>query len=156
MHTRLPALLALLFLAGCGFSPPGGPTASPGACSEADAPAADTVTAALGGLAPGTWQETSRGNTVNCRLYWVQASADPSASAPQAVLFFDRNTPLGTATPEPRPYTTVVATGQDNASVQYQWETATDAPGMPTGIGTVRFRLNDDGALTALDPIPAP
>lgn len=160
MLTRLLAALMMTLLAGCGQNPSGS-TVSSSVCDDGEGPTDDTVTAAIEGLAQppdGTWQEVSRGNTVDCRLHWVQAanSADTATSAPQVVLFFDRNTPLGPATPEPRPFTTVVATGDDTVSVQYQWETDTDAPNRPTGVGTVRFRLDADGALTALDPIPDP
>jgi hypothetical protein len=70
------------------------------------------------------------------------------------VLFFDHNTSLGTATPTPRPYTTVISTGKDTVMVQYQWQQGSDEPGRPTGIAQVRFQLGDDGKLKALDPIP--
>jgi hypothetical protein len=40
--------------------------------------------------------------------------------------------------------------------VQYQWRQGDEAPCCPTGIGTVRFRIGQDGALEALDPIPDP
>ncbi len=38
------------------------------------------------------------------------------------MLFFDRNTPLGPATPEPRPYINVQNAGDDTVVVQYQWQ----------------------------------
>ena len=40
------------------------------------------------------------------------------------VLFFDRNTSLGPATPEPRPYINVITMRNDTANVQYQWRRA--------------------------------
>ena len=40
------------------------------------------------------------------------------------------------------------------AVVQYQWRQGNDAPCCPTGIGTVRFHIGEDGKLKALDPIP--
>jgi LppP/LprE lipoprotein len=71
------------------------------------------------------------------------------------VLFFNRNTPLGTPTPDPRPYITVTTTGNDTAVVQYQWRQGQDAACCPTGIGTMRFKI-EDGKLKALDPIRTP
>jgi hypothetical protein len=115
------------------------------------------VTSAVNGLAPatqGAWKEVARDHTKNCRLYWVQVGAGTDPAAPQHLLFFDRNTPLGTATPQPKPYTTVLTSGQNTITVQYQWAQANDAPGRPTGIAQVRFQLGDDGKLKALDPIP--
>jgi hypothetical protein len=155
---------ALLFLglvaAGCGWSPPGAPPPKPDTCSPSDGPADATVQSAIAGLPPapgGTaWREIGRGHTSNCRLYWVQVTAGADSTAPQHVLFFNRNTPLGTATPEPRPYTTVLTAGEETVIVQYQWRQGNDAPCCPTGIGTVRFQLGEDGKLKALDPIPNP
>jgi len=77
-----------------------------------------------------------------------------SVVAVSALFFFDRHTPLGPATPQPRPYINVINTGDDTVSVQYQWQQGNEGPCCPTGIGTVRFRIGDDGKLTALDPIP--
>jgi LppP/LprE lipoprotein len=71
------------------------------------------------------------------------------------VIFFDHNSPLGTATPEPRPYITVVAQGDDTAAVQYQWRQGQEPACCPTGIGTVGFKI-EAGELKALDPIPNP
>ena len=69
------------------------------------------------------------------------------------VLFFDRNSPIGTPTPDPRPYITVTAMGSDTAAVQYQWRQGQEPACCPTGIGTVRFKIAH-GKLKALDPIP--
>ena len=87
-------------------------------------------------------------------MYWVQVSAGTDPAAPQHLLFFDRNTPLGTATPQPKPYTMVLNSGENTVTVQYQWAKGGDTPDRPTGIAQVRFQLGDDGKLKALDPIP--
>ncbi|MGB8506134.1 LppP/LprE family lipoprotein [Mycobacterium sp.] len=156
---RLTAVLLMFgfVAAGCGWKPPSAPPPSPDKCTATDGPTADTVTSAVDGLSPaagGAWREVGRGHTANCRLYWVQVSAGTDPAAPQHLLFFDRNTPIGTATPQPKPYTTVLNSGENTVTVQYQWQQGSDAPGRPTGIGQVRFQLGDDGKLKALDPIP--
>lgn len=155
---RLTAVLLMFGLvAGCGWKPSSAPPSPPDTCTPADGPTGDTVTAAVGGLTPetaGGWREVARGHTLNCRLYWVQVSAGNDPAAPQHLLFFDRNTPIGTATPQPRPYTTVLHSGNSTVTVQYQWQQSRDGAGQPTGIGQVRFELGDDGKLKALDPIP--
>lgn len=141
--------------AGCGWSPSSAPPPQPNTCTAADGPAADTVTAELARVAPGQpWRELDRGNTTDCTLQWVQVGpADAAATdAPGQVLFFDHATPIGTAAPQPRPYLTVVTSG-DTVSVQYQWRQGSDPACCPTGIATVRFQLVD-GVLKALDPIP--
>ena len=98
---------------------------------------------------------SARGHTADCRLSWVLLSLDKAtASSPQQVLFFDRNTPLGPATPQPRPYINVTNTGDDTVTVQYQWLVGDEPSCCPTGIGTVRFRIGDDGKLQAVDPLP--
>ena len=43
--------------------------------------------------------------------------------------------------------------GNDTAAVQYQWRQGQDPACCPTGIATVRFKI-EDGKLKALDPIP--
>ena len=159
MSVRRVTAVLLIFglLAGCGWRPSSAPPSPPDTCTPADGPTADTVTAAVNGLRPeagGAWREVTRGHTLNCRLYWVQVSAGSDAAAPQHLLFFDRNTPIGTATPQPRPYITVLHSGDTTVTVQYQWQKSGDAPGQPTGIGQVRFQLGEDGKLKALDPIP--
>jgi hypothetical protein len=143
--------------AGCGWSPPGAPPPKADTCTPADGPAPDTVQRAITGTpeAAGPWTEVARGHTLDCRLYWVQiAPAAQQPDSPQQVLFFDRNTPLGPATPQPRPYVSVLTGGEDTVQVQYQWRRGDEAPCCPTGIGTVRFRIGPDGALEAADPIP--
>jgi len=69
------------------------------------------------------------------------------------VLFFDRKSPIGTPTPDPRPYITITPTGNNSAAVQYQWRQGQDPACCPTGITTVRFKI-EDLRLKALDPIP--
>ncbi len=149
---------SMVFLAGCGWSPPGAPAVQPDTCTPADGPTAGTVAAEIQALpaspAGGQWTETARGNTTDCRLYWVQVGvADPAPDGAGQLVFFDHDTPIGTPTPEPRPYLAVVNSGQDTVTVQYQWRQGDDQPCCPTGIGTVRFRVGD-GDLEALDPVP--
>jgi hypothetical protein len=83
----------------------------------------------------------------------VVGSGDASDSLHQ-VLFFDRNTPLGPATPQPRPYINVTPMRNDTVIVQYQWRQGQDLACCPTGIGTVRCKIGDDDQVKALDPIP--
>ncbi len=155
------ALSIVLLAAGCGWSPPSAPPRQADTCTAAEGPTADTVNAELAKLpAPADgeqWKETARGHTTNCRLYWVQVSPDSTMpDRPQQVMFFDHNAPIGTSTPEPRPYVAVVSSDADTVTVQYQWKQGSDQPCCPTGIGTVRFQPGDALTLTALDPIPGP
>jgi LppP/LprE lipoprotein len=162
MSMRVSRLIALLLLvglvaAGCGWKPPGARPAEPDTCAATDGPSADTVTTAIGALpsqggAP--WRQTARGHTKDCRLYWVQVSTGTDATAPAQLLFFNRDTPLGTATPNPRPYTSVTTSGHDTVTVQYQWRQDGEQPCCPTGIAQVRYQLDADGKLKALDAIP--
>ncbi|OBB56150.1 hypothetical protein A5757_03770 [Mycobacterium sp. 852013-51886_SCH5428379] len=157
---RLPlAVLASagLIAAGCGWSPPGAAPPKPDTCTPADGPAPGTVQREIGATPPasGPWTEVARGHALDCRLHWVQiAPAVQQSDSPQQVLFFDGDRPLGPATPSPRPYVSVLTGGQDTVQVQYQWRQGDEAPCCPTGIGTVRFRIGQDGTLEALDPIP--
>jgi hypothetical protein len=155
--SRLIAILMTLGLlaVGCGWKPPSPPATSTGACAATDAPAPDTVQQAIAGLPQGAqWKEAARGNTPDCRLNWVIVSSGDASDSPQQVLFFDRNTSLGPATPDPRPYITVTAMGNRTANVQYQWRQGQDPACCPTGIGNVRFEIGDDGKIKSLDPIP--
>ena len=101
----------------------------PDTCSEADGPTPDTVRLAVSTLpvaTPGSgWTEAARGHTHSCRLYWVQVKpTNATAASPAQLLFFDHNVPLGTPTPNPKPYTTVLASTDDVVRVQYQWQVA--------------------------------
>lgn len=159
LSRSIPMLMSLgLIAAGCGWSPPAAPPPKPDTCKPTDGPAADTVQRAIDGVAApagSSWKQTNSGHTSNCRLYWVQiGSAKAEQNSPQQVLFFDHNNPLGPATPEPRPYITVLSSAEDTVAVQYQWQQGQDPACCPTGIGTVRFRIGDDGKLLAVDPIP--
>lgn len=150
-----------LLTVGCGWSPPGTEAPPPDTCTPTDGPSTDTVAAEIDRLPRvdgQPWRETARGHTSDCRMHWVQVLPinAPEPDAPQQVLFFDRTTPIGTPTPQPRPYLHVLNTGPDTVTVQYQWRQGSDEPCCPTGIGTVRFRIGDDGKLQALDPIPGP
>ncbi len=154
-------LSVAMLVAGCGWSPPGAPPPKPDTCKPEDGPSLQSVQEAIAGVpvpaAGSSWTETASGHTADCRLHWVQIGADNSdLNRPQQVLFFDRNTPLGTATPEPRPYINVLNAGDDTVVVQYQWQQGNDAPCCPTGIGTVRFQIGEDGKLKPIDPIPNP
>ncbi len=156
--SRLIAVLVTLGLVavGCGWSPPSAPPTTSVACTQADGPTAETTQQAVASLPQGAqWRETSRGHTPNCRLNWVVVSAGDASDSPQQVLFFDRNNSLGPATPEPRPYINVTTMGDDTVNVQYQWRQGQDPACCPTGIGAVRFKI-EDGKLKALDPIPNP
>jgi hypothetical protein len=158
--TNRPLALLVCFgliAAGCGGKPS---APSAGTCTDANGPRAQTVQQAISGVweltADVPWVEKGRGHTTDCRLYWVQIGvADATSSTPGQLLFFDHDNPLGTATPDPRPYTTVLSSGKDLVTVQYQWVVGNDAPCCPRGVGTVRFQIAQDGALTSLDPIPS-
>lgn len=162
VHPRLIASVAFVGLvaAGCGWSPPSAPPPKADTCAPSDGPSADTVAQQIAKLpAPkqGEWKQVKDGHTSNCRLYWVQvAQTNPQPNSEGQLLFFDRQTPLGPATPEPRPYINVVTNADDTVVVNYQWQQGQDPPCCPTGIATVRFRVGDDGKLVAVDPIPAP
>ena len=88
-------------------------------------------------------------------MFWVVVDSGDDADSPQQVLFFADGAPVGSPTPEPRPYLSVRPQGDHNAVVQYQWRQGADEPCCPTGIGTARVTL-EDGRLTILDPIPGP
>lgn len=155
------AALIAVFAAGCGWNPPSGsPPTSAAACAPGDAPTAETVTAELAKIpAPaggGEWHESARGQTGDCQLNWVQVAPNNAApDSPGQLLFFDRTEPIGTPTPEPRPYLAVVASTADTVTVQYQWKQGDDQPCCPTGIGTARFGI-EGGELKALDLVPGP
>ena len=156
----LAATLSLVSVAaGCGWSPPGAPPTHSVSCTPAEGPTPDTVSYEVGQLPELSvgqrWRETARGHTAECRLHWVVVTSGDASDSPQQVMFFDHDSPIGTPTPDPRPYLNVTATGADTAVVQYQWRQGQDPACCPTGIGTARFKI-DDGKLKALDPIPGP
>jgi LppP/LprE lipoprotein len=156
---RLIVILGVLLASGCGSKAPSPPSARPDTCKESDGPAAATVRQTIATVpiaTPNTsWVEIGRGHTRNCRLYWLQIIPTiASESTPQQVLFFDHNKPLGTPTPNPKPYITVLPPSDDTITVQYQWQKGKDQPCCPTGIGTVKFRIGSDGKLQALGKIP--
>jgi hypothetical protein len=124
-------------------------------CTQADGPSADTVAAEIARLPAAQWHETVSGHTADCSLHWVVVSSGDASDSPGQVLFFDRKSAIGTPTPDARPYITITAVGNDTAAVQYQWRQAQEPACCPTGIGTVRFNI-EDGKLKALDPIPNP
>ena len=110
--------------------------------------------ATIANLPAAQWKEASRGHTPDCRLHWVVVTSGDASDSPQQVLFFDRKSPIGSPTPDPRPYINVISMGSDTAVVQYQWRQGQDPACCPTGIGTVRVQIGDDGKIKALDPIP--
>jgi hypothetical protein len=155
---RQLVILLILLASACGSKPPT-PRATPDTCKESDGPTADTVRQAIASvpiIVPGsTWVEIARGHTRKCRLYWVQIIPTiASESTPQQLLFFDHNIPLGTPTPNPKPYITVLPPSDDTITVQYQWQIGSEEPCCPKGIGTVKFQIGPDGKLQALGKIP--
>lgn len=156
---RLIVICLVLLASGCGWKPTAPPQARPDNCKDSDGPTADTVHQAITAVPiaiPGTiWVEMGRGHTRNCRLYWVQIIPTiASESSPQQLLFFDHNRPLGSPTPNPKPYTTVLPPSDDTVTVQYQWQKGNDQLCCPTGIGTVKFRIGPDGKLQTLGKVP--
>lgn len=155
----LIVICLVLLASGCGWKPTAPPQARPDTCKDSDGPTADTVRRAITAVpiaVPGTiWVEMGRGHTRNCRLYWVQIIPTiASESTPQQLIFFDHNTPLGSPTSNPKPYTTVLPPSDDTVTVQYQWQKGNDQLCCPTGIGTVKFRIGPDGKLQTLGKVP--
>ena len=153
--SRLIAVVFVLGLiaAGCGSKPESAPPSTPAACTQADGPSEDAVNAEIAKLPAAEWTEIMSDHTADCSLHWVVVASGYASDSPSQVLFFDRKTPIGTPTPDPRPYVTVAPAGNDTASVQYQWRQDQDPACCPTGAATVRFKI-EDGKLKALDPIP--
>ena len=152
-------ILLILLASGCGGKPSTPAASRPDTCKESDGPTADTVRHAIASIPivvpDSTWVEIARGHTRKCRLYWVQiVPTIASESTPQQLLFFYHNIPLGTPTPNPKPYITVLPAGDDTITVQYQWQTGNEEPCCPKGIGTVKFQIGPDGKLQALGKIP--
>jgi len=142
-----------LTAAGCGFKPPAAPPTTSAACTQADGPSADTVAAEIAKLPSAQWSEIVSGHTADCSLHWVVVTSGDASDSPGQVLFFDRKSPIGPPTPDPRPYITINAIGNNTAAVQYQWRQGQQPACCPTGVATVRFKI-EDGKLKALDPIP--
>jgi len=142
-----------LTAAGCGFKPPAAPPTTSAACTQADGPSADTVAAEIAKLPAAQWNEIMSGHTADCSLHWVVVTSGDASDSPGQVLFFDRKSPIGPPTSDPRPYITINAIGNDTAAVQYQWRQGQEPACCPTGVATVRFKI-EDGKLKALDPIP--
>jgi len=142
-----------LTAAGCGFKPPAAPPTTSAACTQADGPSADTVAAEIAKLPAAQWSEIVSGHTADCSLHWVVVTSGDASDSPGQVLFFDRKSPIGPPTPDPRPYITINAIGNNTAAVQYQWRQGQEPACCPTGVATVRFKI-EDGKLKALDPIP--
>lgn len=156
---RLAAILLILTAVACGSKPVGGLSRPPTACKDSDAPTDDTVRRAVAAVpivVPGTtWVEIARGHTGNCRLYWVHLIPTiADESTPQQVIFFDHDTALGTASPNPKPYITVLPPSAETVTIQYQWRVGDDEPCCPTGHGTVKFQIGPNGELRALGTIP--
>jgi hypothetical protein len=152
-------LILGLSVAGCGRKQSTTEPTASNTCKESDGPTPDTVRQAFATVpiaVPGSfWVEIARGHAKKCRLYWVQIIPTIAGeSTPQQLLFFDHNTSLGTPTPNPKPYITVLAPSDDTVTVQYQWQVGKDEPCCPTGIGTVKFQIGSDGKLHALGKIP--
>jgi predicted small lipoprotein YifL len=159
VRRQLAVIMLILAVSGCGWKPPTPAPSPPDTCKSSDGPTTDTVRRAIASvpiLVPGSiWVEIARGHTRKCRLYWVQIIPSiATESTPQQLLFFDHNTPLGTPTPNPKPYITVLPPSDDTITVQYQWQVGSDQSCCPTGIGTVRFQIGSDGKLKALGKIP--
>jgi hypothetical protein len=142
-----------LIAVGCGYDPASAPPTSSANCTQTDGPSADTVAAEIAKLPAAQWHEIVSGHTADCNLHWVVVSSGDASDSPGQVLFFDRKSPIGTPTPDPRPYITITAMGNDTAAVQYQWRQGQDPACCPTGIGSVRVKI-EDGKLKVLDPIP--
>lgn len=152
-------LLAVSVPQGCGSTPSAPKATSSESCKDSDGPRADTVRQAIAAVpiaVPGSfWVEIARGHAKKCRLYWVQIIPTiASESTPQQLVFFDHNASLGTPTPNPKPYITVLAPADDTVTVQYQWQIGNDEPCCPTGHGTVKFQIGSDDKLHALGKVP--
>jgi hypothetical protein len=144
-----------LIAGGCGYNPSSAPPTSSGGCTKAEGPTEDSIAHEIKQLPAAQWSEVVSGHTADCSLHWVVVSSGYASDSPGQVIFFNHNSPLGTATPDPRPYITVTAMGVDTAAVQYQWRQGQEPACCPTGIATVKFKI-EDGKLKALDPIPKP
>ncbi|SKH88179.1 LppP/LprE family lipoprotein [Mycobacteroides abscessus] len=107
------------------------------------------------------WVAADRGQSAAGGLTWVRAIIERgSTSSPEHVLFFAGRGFLGTATPDPHPFTQVVSTDGDTVTVQYRWLVGEEPNSAPGGVGAVRYQLthrdNGEPAMTALDEAPYP
>lgn len=116
------------------------------------------VTDALATLAPfygpTEWIATSQGDL--CEPFsWVQADfMGATVSSPSHILFFGNDVYLGTATAEPKGYTSVGIRTPDVITVDYRWPVGDDANANPSG-GPATIRYQWDGTtVTMLDPLP--
>jgi hypothetical protein len=156
----IAALLMMgLTVAGCDWKPLAFMSGNSDSCADADAPTPDIVRLAIATLpvaTPGSgWTEAARGHTRDCRLHWVQVKpTKATAASPEQLLFFDHNIPLGTPTPNPKPYTTVLSSSEDVVSVQYRWQVAGDSACCPTGKGTVQYQIGPRGKLVTRGAVP--
>jgi hypothetical protein len=142
-----------LTAAGCGFKPPAAPPTTSAAALRPTGRVQIPSPLRSPSCQSAQWSEIMSGHTADCSLHWVVVTSGDASDSPQQVLFFDRKSPIGTPTPDPRPYITITAMGSDTAAVQYQWRQGQEPACCPTGIATVRFKI-EDGKLKALDPIP--
>ncbi|QUR69844.1 LppP/LprE family lipoprotein [Mycobacterium spongiae] len=152
-------LILVLLTGGCSQQHSTSAPKSPDACGDSDGPTPAAVRRAIAAVPivvpHSAWVEVTRGHTRNCRLYWVQIIPTiASESTPQQLLFFSHNAPLGSPTPNPRPYITVLPPGDDTVTVEYRWRVSGDKECCPSGKSTVRFQIGPDGALQARGAIP--
>ena len=154
-------LSVAMLVAGCGWSPPGAPPPSPTPANRPTVPACSRCKrrspvsrsprpARRGPRLPAGIPPTA--GFTGCR----SAPTIPTSIALSRCCSSTATPRWGTATPEPRPYINVLNAGDDTVVVQYQWQQGNDAPCCPTGIGTVRFQIGEDGKLKPIDPIPNP
>ena len=154
------AMLTVLVvtIAGCLVRPAAPPAPPADSCTAFDGPTPGTVARTVAAIPPppdrSRWTVSADGHTGDCRLHWVKLTpVEATPGSPEQLVFFDHDAPLGSPTADPKPYTTVLASGADTVTVQYQWRVADDPECCPTGAAITRYRICA-GRLTALDPIP--
>src|ERR1700742_4089519 len=113
--SRLTAvvLFVVLLVAACGSDKQSATpaTSAAGGCTPGDGPSEETVTAEIAKLPAAPWLEVVSGHTNDCSLHWVVVGSGDASDSPGQVLFFDRKSPIGTPTSDPRPYITISAQG---------------------------------------------
>lgn len=107
------------------------------------------------------WLAHQVGHSAGGGLTWVHAISERSStSTPEHVLFFAARAFLGTATPDPRPFTDVLATEDDTVTLQYRWLVGDEPNAAPAGVGSVRYQLahheNGEPFIRVLDEAPYP